>query len=729
MRRGYAEYDALGRKVRAAFPTAASDLDDYVVPEGGAFTETVFDGLDRARVVVRPDGATTFLDYGPGFTEETNPRGYLTRSEFDWRGAVVYVKHFGDGDTSAAHFIERDGLGRVAGIEDADKTVRRYERDRGGRLRYATLPHEVGAAGLAFAYCYDGQDAVVSIVTPGGRRSEIAYDELGRNVATLSRMPGRSDVDSSRSYDDPDSAFGLGRLTRSVDGSGISAYDYDAFGRPAAVSRSLPSAFFGSDGVEFVASFAHDFLGNLDHVSLAAPSGPFSGEGALTVEYSRDSRGRATDLSSGVGEKAEQLVDSIAFDAANRLVAAGFGNGVDAAWGYDPGSQYLTSIEYNNGDTPVAMVGYLDRDENGNLKLEERFDRFGEIVSEKIHSYDALDRLDTSTLRHVLNDKDESYSYSPAGNVNAAGFDAYVYERGDLPQSVTRVEATRGASRTLTYDNDGHVTSDTWHPEETGMLQFPDQQRTFTWNAAGCLTSVLADNGGDLSTQTDLICDSAGNTVARKTTSFGSPVSSRFDIGRLGEVRVEEGIFLMRLPVGGTVQVEEAWSLETGERVVEESGYILSDARGSVLAKTRFDAGAIDDPTEDAVAEEAEYDAWGATARVGELNLPTHGFAGEEPDPVTGIYHFGVRSYDPSLRRWLSPDPQFLVSPQGDLAVGSQLNLYAYAGNNPVGNVDNAGTIFETIWDVASVVYDVGKIAVGAVTGDDELVEELGTSP
>jgi len=187
---------------------------------------------------------------------------------------------------------------------------------------------------------------------------------------------------------------------------------------------------------------------------------------------------------------------------------------------------------------------------------------------------------------------------------------------------------------------------------------------------------------GDAVATTELFCDTNGKTVARKTTA-GESVSSRFDIAGIGELRPQEGIFLMRVPVGDMVQVEEAWSLETGERVVEKSGYIFSDLRGSVLAKTSF--------TGDTVVEEAEYDAWGASARVSDLSKPQHGFTGEEPDPVMGIYHFGVRAYDPTLRRWLSPDPLFTTQPGSDIAPAAQLNLYSYAVNNPVVVTDPSG--------------------------------------
>lgn len=70
---------------------------------------------------------------------------------------------------------------------------------------------------------------------------------------------------------------------------------------------------------------------------------------------------------------------------------------------------------------------------------------------------------------------------------------------------------------------------------------------------------------------------------------------------------------------------------------------------------------------------------------------PVHQFTGVEPDPGTGLYHFGVRAYDPTLRRWLSADPLLMLHPEKGASRGELLNLYAYASNDPVGKVDAAG--------------------------------------
>lgn len=62
-----------------------------------------------------------------------------------------------------------------------------------------------------------------------------------------------------------------------------------------------------------------------------------------------------------------------------------------------------------------------------------------------------------------------------------------------------------------------------------------------------------------------------------------------------------------------------------------------------------------------------------------------------EADAAAGTYTFGARTYDPTLRRWVSPDPLLAVLPNLDLHVGDALTLYGYADGNPVKHVDNSG--------------------------------------
>lgn len=53
-----------------------------------------------------------------------------------------------------------------------------------------------------------------------------------------------------------------------------------------------------------------------------------------------------------------------------------------------------------------------------------------------------------------------------------------------------------------------------------------------------------------------------------------------------------------------------------------------------------------------------------------------------------------------------------------------QTSTYVYADNEPITKKDPSGAIWETIWDVANVVVDAGRVAYHAVKGNKEAAKE-----
>jgi RHS repeat-associated protein len=80
------------------------------------------------------------------------------------------------------------------------------------------------------------------------------------------------------------------------------------------------------------------------------------------------------------------------------------------------------------------------------------------------------------------------------------------------------------------------------------------------------------------------------------------------------------------------------------------------------------------------------YDAFGAVLSDSApgFDLPI-GFGGGLADPVTGLVRLGRRDYDPRAGRFTARDPVMFA--------GSPLNLYAYAGSDPVANRDPTGLV------------------------------------
>ncbi len=90
-----------------------------------------------------------------------------------------------------------------------------------------------------------------------------------------------------------------------------------------------------------------------------------------------------------------------------------------------------------------------------------------------------------------------------------------------------------------------------------------------------------------------------------------------------------------------------------------------------------------------------------------------------KPEEI-GLSYMGARWYDAELGRFLAIDPVGFHegNPQS-------FNRYAYANNNPYRYVDPDGNIpLDTVLDAAFVLYDIGKMGVGYLTGNTMLMQE-----
>jgi len=82
------------------------------------------------------------------------------------------------------------------------------------------------------------------------------------------------------------------------------------------------------------------------------------------------------------------------------------------------------------------------------------------------------------------------------------------------------------------------------------------------------------------------------------------------------------------------------------------------------------------------VAQSYQYDPFGVQmAATGSVNQPMR-FSTKPYDENTGLYFYGYRFYNPGIGRWMTRDP---IGERGGI------NLYGFAGNNPVNWADPYG--------------------------------------
>jgi RHS repeat-associated protein len=112
-----------------------------------------------------------------------------------------------------------------------------------------------------------------------------------------------------------------------------------------------------------------------------------------------------------------------------------------------------------------------------------------------------------------------------------------------------------------------------------------------------------------------------------------------------------------------------------------------------------------------------EVNAWTANpdfGMTGMLTFPDYAYAGYRFDDATQLYYLRNRYYAPYLGRFLSPDP---------LGLAAEINMYAYAGNDPINNVDPSGLAFDrastalyNLTPSRNTVNGLGQIGSGVVT-------------
>jgi RHS repeat-associated protein len=83
------------------------------------------------------------------------------------------------------------------------------------------------------------------------------------------------------------------------------------------------------------------------------------------------------------------------------------------------------------------------------------------------------------------------------------------------------------------------------------------------------------------------------------------------------------------------------------------------------------------------------------------IPVSEHLFTGKERDTESGLDYFGARYYESNMGRWMSPDwsSDQTAIPYASLRRPQSLNLYSYAGNNPLSRADADGHFWQELWN------------------------------
>lgn len=495
----------------------------------GRVTTNTYDGSGNLTRVEDPEGNFTEYTYNPAGlqTSMTDALGNVTRYEYDDFGNLT---------------LEEDSTGHIT----------TYEYDDNGNRIHQETTRTLGdgtVETLVTEYEYDELNRLIRTIYPDGSTSEIEYDEVGQQEATIDALGRRTEQtydalgrlietlypDGTTETSDYDAE---GRRVRSTDRAGRQTqYDYDELGRltrtifpdgtntqtvydeVGRTSETIDEEGYGTtftyddagrrtdvtDALGNVTHFEYDDVGNQETVT--DPLGNIT-----TFEYD--------DLNRQIAViHPDDTIEETEYDAMGRRIAKIDQASVRTEYGYDAVGRLvsvldalggLTQYEYDELGNQVSQIDALGRvtsfeyDNKGRRimrtlplgayetmsydlagNLTDKTDFMGRTIS---YEYDQSNRM----IRKLYPDTTEvSFTYTPTGQretaTDARGVTSYDY---DLRDRVTENLYPDGRRLEYDYDNRGNRIALIANIGETSLTT------TYTYDELSRLDTVTDPNGG-----------------------------------------------------------------------------------------------------------------------------------------------------------------------------------------------------------------------------------------
>ncbi|MGW4876465.1 RHS repeat-associated core domain-containing protein [Streptomyces sp. NPDC004262] len=642
-------------------------------------TTTAYPGSDRVDVTpsagAAPFGATPTTTY-------TDARGQLAK----------LLRYHGTTATGAADTVtySYDAAGHQTGEDDGQGHTWSSGYDLLGRRTSQTDP-DTGTSHST----YDNAGQPLTTTDNRGKTISYKYDEMGRKTAEY------------------DTTGGVAQSTSNE----LAAWTYDSVkkGKPTASIRYVG----GTSGSAYTSAvLGYDSHGWAQATQLTLPAA----EGNLAGNYIHQNRYNLTGTLASYSDQDPTAVKlpketvSYTYDAFDRPIGVG---------GDTNGWAYVSGLTYTEFDEPQQFT----------------FGTSGNFAQQTLSYDDQTHRLMGSTTvtksGAAIADK-TSYTYQPSGNVTKISdkletgstdtqcFDYDWAQRlKDAWTATDDCAATpaSGASTTVggpspywqswSYDSTGarssqvdHNTSgDTSHDATSSYTPFKANE-----GPAHAVSTVDKVVPGDSTAGTTnaYTYDDDGN-VHTRTTRAGTDTFTYNDEGDLSELSstgsagdttylygADGGLLLRHSPDATTLYTgDEEITLKNGATTADGVRYISiagqtvathsSDGKFTYLIPDRQGTGALQIDSQTQQVTRRQYKPFGESRDQSGTWVGQRGYVGGTQDDNTGLTNLGAREYDPTIGRFLSPDP--LMDPGSP----QSWNAYDYADDTPVTSSDPSG--------------------------------------
>ena len=545
-----------------------------------------------------------------------------------------------------------DANGNVVLVADFESNTTTYSYDPLNRLKTVTQP-----GNIVTNYGYDNHGNLILVTDANNHSTTYEFDDMSRTLTATSLDAGTT----SYTYD------AAGNMVNKTDANGITAtYTYDFLNRVTAATFPDPV-----DNMSY--TYDEGITGTGRLTGLTDPSG--------STAFSYDNRGRLVGKASTVSGTSYPL--SRTFTPGGRLSSFTYPSGRSIDYTrYTTGRVQEVATTYNTNT--VALVSNLSYNPFGGPKGMDN--GAGGSISNVSEECDCL------TISNPGEPMEKTYAYDLNGNLNTVrGTNAIWYNKDYTYDELNRLTLADDYNGTIsyTYDNVGNRLTRTvgFHTQEyffnsgTNLLNRTEDLDPvrFTYDPNGNavsmgLKSLIYNQNNRLikiEDGVDIIAEYSYNALGQRTTKQVDGVTTVFLYDFDGKIIGES------LP-DGSFNYEYLYLWSNRMAMVDFSDgslyYYQNDHLGTPIL--------ITDAT-NTIVWEANYKPFGEAEVDPESIIENNfRFAGQYFDAETELHYNYHRYYDPSIGRYLRPDP---------IGLQSGINLFAYAQNNPTNMVDPFG--------------------------------------
>jgi insecticidal toxin complex protein TccC len=393
------------------------------------------------------------------------------------------------------------------------------------------------------------------------------------------------------------------------------------------------------------------------------------------------------------------------YNAAGQLHSQVAGNGVVSQWHFDPADGRLCTLKSGKPDEALQQNLAYFYDRTGNiLRIEDYtlatvYGANQRVDGHRDFLYDSLYRLISASgfeaeipnLRPGLPDPmqpidsgrrygyTQNYTYDAGNNLITL---CHQREGNNFTQHM-RIDP--GSNRGVRWKTgDPEPDFETHFDRHGNQLLLQEGTQPLSWNARDQLETVtLLTHGNGLANDQETYLYSQGERVCKRYVTHTRSMTHSREVLYLPGLDIHtrdngSELHVITLPLAfGSVRCLHWVSGQPDDLEPDQLRYSLDDHLGSCTHELDRN-GAL-------ISLEFYYPfggtAWWAARSAVEADYKTIRYSGKEMDR-SGLYYYGARYYAPWLQRWVSADPA------GDI---DGLNLFAFAGNNPVCFVDIYG--------------------------------------